>query len=78
MKRLEAVQYQVSGIGVLEGADLSFGQPGAMPCWDCGKMVDLTGLIAVGNRYMTEANARALLGVVGFPPPPLMCEEHDS
>ena len=87
MNRQEAVQYQMSGVSVLPNADLDFGQPTEFPCDDCGAMVDLSSMInvAIENRdgtisetEMTEADARALLDIVGIPPPPVMCNQHDD
>ena len=83
----QATQYQISGVGVLEGADIDFGQPTEFPCDECGGMVDLSGVITVtiesadGTtevREMSEADARALLATVGLPPPPVMCDQHDQ
>ena len=87
MNQREAVQYGVSGVTVIEGADLDFGQPTEFPCDDCGEMVDLTSIITVSiqtadgtmeTKDMTEGDARALLATVGVPPPPVMCNRHDD
>lgn len=85
MNRQEVTQYQSSGVGVVEGADLDFGQPPEAPCRDCGAMVDLTCEIIVNviradgsgaESKMSEANARALLSQVGIGSPPVLCEQH--
>jgi len=83
--RQEVTQYQVSGIGVVEGADLDFKQPLEAPCRDCGGMVDLTSIITVNTvahdgtettQEMTEADARALIAQVEIAPPPVLCDQH--
>lgn len=80
------MQYQADGVAVLEGADLDFEMPAEFPCDDCGAMVDLTSVITVrivekdgteASREMSEANARAILGTLGIPPPPVLCCQHD-
>lgn len=85
MTRLEETQYAVSGIGVVEGADLDFQQPSEAPCRDCGSMVDLTSDIIVNiqrgdgseaSSTMSEADARALLVQVEMMPPPVLCGPH--
>src|SRR3972149_4792293 len=74
----------MSGVGVIPGADLDWGQID-LPCAECGEMVDLNTPITVtivehdGSEFskeMTEANARALLASVGLTPPPVRCERH--
>ncbi|KKL66634.1 hypothetical protein LCGC14_2142990 [marine sediment metagenome] len=85
MNRHEETQYAVSGIGVIEGADMDFKQPHESPCRDCGGMVDLTSEITFSvqnvdgpesESKMTEANARALLMMMGMDPPPVLCSQH--
>jgi len=86
VKHLDSTQYAMSGVGVLPGADLDWGQID-LPCSECGEMVDLSGVISVNivgqdgtegePTEMTEANARALLATVGIVPPPVLCELHD-
>ena len=84
-QRLEVTQYQVSGIGVMAGADLGFAQPLEGPCRDCGVPIDLTGTVMVNvinedrtetAMEMTEADARALVSKVGIAPPPILCGRH--
>ena len=85
MNRQEETQYQVSGIGVVEGADLDFKQPREAPCRDCGGMVNLESEITVNivaadgsesESKMAEADARALVTQVGIAPPPVLCDQH--
>ena len=85
MNRLEETQYAIGGIGVFEGANLDFAQSTEAPCRDCGGMVDLTSAItftiqnADGSESpskMTEANARALMMLMGAAPPPILCDQH--
>ena len=85
MTRQEETQYAASGIGVVEGAEMDFKQPPKGPCRDCGGMVDLTSEIIfnVQNKdgsespsKMTEANARALIMMMGIAPPPILCSQH--
>jgi len=86
MKHLESTQYAMSGVGVIAGTDIDWGQID-LPCSECGEMVDLSGIITVNiveqdgtageSQEMTEANARALLATVGITPPPVLCELHD-
>jgi len=86
MKHLESTQYAISGVSVIPGADLDWGQID-LPCAECGEMVDLSGIITVNiveqdgtegePTEMTEANARALLATVGIVPPPVLCDQHD-
>ena len=86
MKRIEAMQYSVNGIGVLAGTDIDFQQPTEFPCNECGGIVDLTSPITVRivnmdgtetEQIVTEADARALLSNTSIPPPPIMCNQHD-
>ena len=86
MNHLDSTQYAMSGVGVIPGADLDWGQID-LPCAECGEMVDLNTPITVtivehdgseSSKEMTEANARALLCQVGLAPPPVMCERHAS
>ena len=86
MNRQEATQYQVDGVGVLEGADVAFEQPTEFPCDECGGMVDLTALITVtiigrdgveSEQRMSESDARALLTQMGLAPPPVLCDQHE-
>lgn len=85
MNRHEETQYAVSGVGVIEGADLDFKQPSEAPCRDCGGMVDLTSTIIVNIQKddgseapstMSEADARSLMMMVGMAPPPVLCSQH--
>ena len=85
MTRLTETQYAVSGVGVIEGANLDFKQPLEATCRDCGGMVDLTTIITVNvlnedgtqsASQMTEANARALLTMLDMAPPPVLCDQH--
>ena len=81
------MQYMADGVGVLEGAELGFGQPSEFPCEDCGGMVDLTSEITVSitnsegsvsrQEKMSEADARALLAQLDIPPPPVLCSRHE-
>lgn len=87
MNRQEAMQAAADGVGVLEGADIDFGQPTELPCADCGAMVNLASVITVtitnvsgpdSATEMTEADARALLAQVGIPPPLVLCNQHEE
>ena len=86
MNRQEVIQYQLSGIEVVEGADLAFGESSEGPCRDCGKPVDLGSTVSVnvinGDKTtvteLTEANARALLSQVGMGAPPVLCSQHEE
>ena len=82
-------QQGADNVGIIPGADLpSFGTT-QFPCEECGGMVDLTSPIRVrlidmvdGEESetfttMPEADARALLGEVGLPQPPVMCDKHE-
>lgn len=86
MNRQQAVQYQADAVAVLHGADLDFEVPTEFPCDECGAMVDLTSMITVSivekdgaesTAEMSEAKARALLGTLDIPPPPVLCCQHD-
>ena len=77
----------MTGVTVLAGANLDFGEPTERPCDECGSMVDLTSPITVTIQEkdgtetvqeMTEADARALLATVSIPPPPVLCDRHDD
>src|SRR3972149_6069150 len=68
----------MSGVGVIPGADLDWGQID-LPCAECGEMVNLNTPITVtivehvgseSSKEMTEANARALIAAGGLAPPP--------
>ncbi len=81
------MQYGVDGIGVMRGADINFEQPPEAPCEVCGGMVNLESPIDVTVEQangsmeverMTEANARALMAMMGIQPPPVMCDEHEE
>ena len=70
---------------MFEGANLDFTPSTEAPCRDCGGMVGLTTVITVNvlnedgtesASQMTEANARALLTMLGMSPPPVLCDQH--
>jgi hypothetical protein len=87
VNRVQAVQYQVSGVGVLQGADTEYDGVLEAPCVDCGEVVDLQSAITLriveadgseSEQVVSEAAARALLHAVDLPPPPVMCGRHET
>ena len=85
MNRQEATQHAVSGIGVMEGVSLDFGQVQESPCQECNVPVSLNDPIEVHvtlasgrvvTRKMFESDARGLLMQVGITPPVVMCHRH--
>ena len=88
MNRQQVTQYNADHVAVLAGAEMPQQRlPATGMCEVCGGDVSLDSIIAVtqidadGSELsiqMTEAEARILLGTLGLPQPPIMCDQHEE